>query len=60
MAQEKAGQPERLTFFLSPALAQRLKLAVERANRPGRGTGPGDPRRQLPRLDQPKKSIPYA
>jgi len=60
MSQESAGPKEWLvTIRLPDALAQRLKLAATRSQRPGPDVILDLLDRNLPRLQDPKKKVPY-
>jgi predicted DNA-binding protein len=60
MAKEDAGDKETLTIHLPEAVAKRLKLAATRANRPAAEVVVDLLDRNLPRLEDPKKRVPYS
>jgi predicted DNA-binding protein len=49
-----------LTIHLPEAVAKRLKLAATRANRPAAEVVVDLLDRNLPRLEDPKKRVPYS
>ena len=60
MAKENAGDKETLLIHLPEAVAKRLKLAVTRTNRPASELVVDILDRNLPRLEDPKKLVPYS
>ncbi len=60
MAKENVGDKEALTIHLPEVVARRLKLAAARANRPAPELVVDILDRNLPRLEDPKKRVPYS
>jgi hypothetical protein len=59
MANENAGGKEALVIYLPAIVAQRLNLAATRSNRSAAEVVVDLLDRNLPRLEDPKKRVPY-